>query len=194
LITMFSVMMLLRLFAKFWSYKTANPFWYALIESMPFEAMAIGGSGAWLYKQHPEFVLKLIKMKFLQVVVTGIIMLILIDQLKILNPFSHIITGLITVIVIYYAHLFEKPYIDLKNKYINYLGKISYGIYVYHPLVIGLVAILIKGLAIPTLLSIPLFFVTVILLTILIAYISYNYFEKYFLKIKSKYAVIRNKD
>jgi len=114
LIMMFCIMMLLKVVAKFCSYKTGNPFWYALIESMPFEAMAIGGLGAWFYKQHNKLVLKIIKIKFLQIIITAVIVLILIKQFKIVNPFADIIISIMIVIVIYYAHLLEKPILTLK--------------------------------------------------------------------------------
>ena len=194
LFSVFTLMIGLKLFAKFWSYKSGNPFWYAWASSTPFDAMVIGGLGAWAYKEYPAVILRLSKIRILQWCIAGIVFLILIDRLELLNPFSHLLTAAVTVIVIYYAHLLEKPYINLENRYIHYLGKISYGIYVYHPLVIGLAGLFIKKLAVSAEVKTILFFVIIIVATILLASLSYKYFEKHFLNIKLEYAIVKNND
>lgn len=80
-----------------------------------------------------------------------------------------------------------------KNKTITYIGKISYGLYCYHGVVITL---LIKALMFfdyqetywHTFLIYP---VTIAIVTIIIAHLSYRYFESYFLQLKSnKFSVI----
>lgn len=194
LISMLSIMLVIKVVAKYGSYKTGNAFWYAWAESTPFEAMAIGGLAAWTYKEYPSVVVKIVKWKFLQMVVTALILLLLVDKLKIINPFSHIVTAFVAVMVIYYAHLFKNPWIDLRNKYVDYLGKMSYGIYVYHPMVLGLTGLFIKGLAVSAAVKILLFFTATIFFTLVVAYCSYKYFEKYFLNLKSRYALVKNSD
>lgn len=82
---------------------------------------------------------------------------------------------------------------DLKNilegKLIYYLGKISYGIYMYHFIVL-----------IPVLMAVSKFnfdnsiiiYMLVFTITIAISSLSYHYFEAFFLKIKAKYAFINS--
>jgi peptidoglycan/LPS O-acetylase OafA/YrhL len=65
---------------------------------------------------------------------------------------------------------------------VNYLGKISYGLYMYHNLVPGLTIGIIKNYPILT-------FLINILFTIIIATVSYEFFEKQFLKLKTKFEV-----
>tara|TARA_B100000809_G_scaffold266115_1_gene327408 strand:- start:3653 stop:4762 length:1110 start_codon:yes stop_codon:yes gene_type:complete len=75
-----------------------------------------------------------------------------------------------------------------KNKFITYIGKISYGLYCYHGVVITL---LIKALGLlkfqetywHTFLLYPVFIAVV---TIAISHLSYRYFESYFLRLKTK--------
>lgn len=191
---MLVIMLLVKIITKYWSYKTGNPLWYAWAQSTPFEAMAIGGLGAWLYKEHQGVVLQIAKNKFLQVLITVIIVLAVADKIKLINPFAHILIAVVTVMAIYCAHLFNKPWINLRNRYLDHLGKISYGIYVYHPLVLGLMALAIKDTALQAAVKIGLFFLGTVLFTILIAYLSYNHFEKYFLNLKFKYAMVQSKD
>ncbi len=69
-----------------------------------------------------------------------------------------------------------------------YLGKISYGLYVWHILSIELINITFRNLNYP-IIKIPLAF----LLTIIISSISYRYFEQFFLKFKSNFTRISSR-
>lgn len=77
-------------------------------------------------------------------------------------------------------------YSFLNNKIITYLGKISYGIYMYHSIVIqffGFVYLkLFSKLKISDVLIIIFYNFLVISITIIISHFSYHYFEKYFIK------------
>ena len=68
----------------------------------------------------------------------------------------------------------------LKSKILQYLGRISYGIYVWHILALGI----LNRIYISRILFLD-FFLSVIL-TILLAHFSYYYFEKHFLQFKYK--------
>ena len=79
----------------------------------------------------------------------------------------------------------DKIKISLENKYFNYLGNISYGLYMYHPIGIMLAIFLTVAIGHPTnWLIYPLS----LLFTIIIAGLSYRYFETYFLKFKHKFS------
>jgi peptidoglycan/LPS O-acetylase OafA/YrhL len=85
----------------------------------------------------------------------------------------------------------EKPIKLLDNKPMIYLGKISYGVYMYHAIMMQFVGfIYLKSnlfLKISNLSSILIFNLLVFISTILLAHLSYKYFESYFLKLKYKY-------
>jgi len=80
-----------------------------------------------------------------------------------------------------------KRIINLEWKPLHYLGKISYGIYMYHLLII---TISLKALMLLHLPSHVLLYPISFLLTIIIAAISYKYFETPFLKKKARYTRI----
>ncbi len=81
----------------------------------------------------------------------------------------------------------DKIKISLENKYFNYLGNISYGLYMYHPIGIILAIYLTVAIGHPTnWLIYPLS----LLFTIIIAGLSYKYFETYFLKFKHKFSKV----
>lgn len=79
----------------------------------------------------------------------------------------------------------------VKNRFLNYLGKISYGLYMYHIIALNLVVFLflkLKYIEIFTPeITIILINITTFALTLVMAHLSYRYFESYFLKLKTKY-------
>jgi peptidoglycan/LPS O-acetylase OafA/YrhL len=86
---------------------------------------------------------------------------------------------------------FNNRGLEIKNKFLNYLGTISYGIYMLHCIVIYFVAFIFMKIeqlnVFNDLITIILIFVITIVLTILLAHISFKYFESYFLKLKQKF-------
>ena len=75
------------------------------------------------------------------------------------------------------------------NKFINYLGRISYGIYMYHIIALNLVVFLflkIENLQKLNDVSVILLIYTLTFaITIVLSHFSYKYIETYFLKLKS---------
>lgn len=82
-----------------------------------------------------------------------------------------------------------KPLFVIKNAALNYLGKISYGIYMYH-MIIVYVMLFVLGFYKDTLVAFPLTSVVAINIlviagTILVSHLSYKYLEMPFLKLKA---------
>lgn len=78
--------------------------------------------------------------------------------------------------------------INLENKIFNFLGKISYGLYVYHWLIILFFINILHYLEISNILLYNvLLYVLVLSTTILVSWFSYEKIEKPFLKLKNKY-------
>lgn len=84
--------------------------------------------------------------------------------------------------------LSEKPYPFLENRYLKYLGKISYGIYMMHVFAIHMSAIVLMRTNADKFLNtgwfILIFTSGAVILTLLTAHLSYRYFESCFLKTK----------
>lgn len=77
------------------------------------------------------------------------------------------------------------------NRLIRYLGKISYGLYVFHIGVIWFITNTFQTNKLDT--DIKWSFPMAFMLTILLAIISYELFEKRFLKMKSRFTRIKNR-
>ena len=84
----------------------------------------------------------------------------------------------------------EKRFI-IENKFLNYLGTISYGIYMYHMIALNLVVFIGLKMEIVNLCGFwgSIFFLNIstIIMTIIFAHISFYSFEQFFLKLKSKF-------
>ncbi len=94
--------------------------------------------------------------------------------------------GIITVAIMEYSLLF---FLMLENKVFKYLGKISFGIYIYHLLSVHLANKLLEmnGLTVNNdKFAIYLVAISTVF-SVVSAAISYQYFEKYFLNLKSKF-------
>ncbi|TXD51341.1 MULTISPECIES: acyltransferase family protein [unclassified Polaribacter] len=82
---------------------------------------------------------------------------------------------------------------ELKNvleyKVLNYLGKISYGIYMYHFIVLIPVLMFVSNINLENNI---LIYSLVLSTTIAISSLSYHYFESFFLKRKIKYSYIKS--
>jgi peptidoglycan/LPS O-acetylase OafA/YrhL len=102
------------------------------------------------------------------------------------DMYYHLISMLLFSLVI--GVLSIKPYKILNNKKITYLGKISYGIYMYHSIVIQFIGLLyikiFSKLEISNYLIILFYNLFAVLLTISISHFSYRYFEKFFIKLQ----------
>jgi len=96
--------------------------------------------------------------------------------------FSMILFGLLL------SALSKSPISFLENKILNYLGTISYGIYMFHALAMQFVGLIYIKLNIEVGTSniqyILSYTLLIVLFTIIMAHISFKYYESYFLKFK----------
>ena len=157
-------------------------FQYFLINSM-----AIGGLLAFVYYKYEE----VLKSKLTVGISSLIVIICLIPWILgmhfyVLNDVVYpLIFGLLILVV-----SVSKPLLLLENRIFSYLGKISYGIYVYHWIVIYYVtSFLVKNFG-EVNYFISLTIITI--LTVVLAAISYELMEKRILKFKSKFALIKS--
>jgi len=122
-----------------------------------------------------------------------IIFMVAINKFHISSLIDNEIVGFVTLIIIL-GQITRRNYIlNLENPIMNFIGKISYGIYVYHPLLIFLLAKFINNFHKDSIKNYLFVYSLVIFSTIFVAYISYYYFEKYFIDLKRKFAIINSR-
>ncbi|KAA3649017.1 MAG: acyltransferase [Bacteroidetes bacterium] len=155
-----------------------------------FHCMLIGCYASILYYEKNRIFLKIATHKAIQLLAWVAISLVAVNMFHIASIIDNEIITFITVIIIL-GQITSKGLINLENKLFNFLGKISYGIYVIHPIIIFLCSkILIVKTGFVAFDYIVVYSV-IIGLTILFSYLSFTYFETFFLQIKKKkYTVI----
>ncbi len=155
------------------------------------DLLAIGGLLA-LYHYNHQFKFKLPSFIYFSILFGFLILMSLIDSKDYSNIFyASIKKYLFTIPLIFLLILFifddNKQFEQLKNnKLINYLGKISYGIYLYNSFIIDKLDQFLwlhNHYWIKLILDIGV--------TLVFATLSYEFFEKKFIKIKSKFQVIK---
>ena len=170
--------------------------WYGplklLVAMSKFECMAIGGIGAFFLFSKSNL-LKLFYNKYILLISILSIPLLIYITPNFLQDGIHIVYAILFLTIILNVSNNTLKF-NFENRLFNYLGKISYGIYMYHFMVIPFVLYTIKNylnLQSETALNI-LVYSSVIIITICISAVSYFFIESPFINLKSKYSSIKS--
>lgn len=173
---------LITSFGDYIPYNNAiRAFWH----SFPIDCMAIGGLFSILLFQKSKYLKYIIRNDLFYFSIC-LVTLFIIKGVYI--PYIHyefyaVFFGLI---IINFA-VNNQNKISLENNILNYLGNISYGLYMYHP--IGIVLALYISLSF-TIHTNWLIYPLSLIITIFMAGLSYKYFESFFLKFKIRFSKI----
>jgi len=163
---------------------------YMFIKQTRFDCMLIGAFGAVMYFQKNKIFFNIFSNKILQLISWLLYFLIGFNIIYFPVILAHEIIAVATLILI--IGQIYKPLFSLEIKIFDFIGKISYGLYVIHPIVLYYLSKLFKGLILNEYLKWTLFVAISIFISIIIAWLSYKYFESYFLNFKKKYTVIKS--
>jgi len=125
-------------------------------------------------------IIDLILNNYIHVAATLAIIVIWISDILPHSPATDEIFSILFAIIVANYALNPNVFFKLENKVLNYLGKISFGLYVFHLISFDI----IKNLDIE--ISIFMGFILGIVLTIVISTVSYYAIEVPFLRLKSK--------
>jgi peptidoglycan/LPS O-acetylase OafA/YrhL len=152
------------------------------------EQMAVGAMGAWILFTGNEQVLAIIYKPIVFYINCALGLMLFIV------PIEHwwINYAEAVVFVVFVMNLSTSPRINvsLENKTLNVLGNISYGIYMYHTLCIAFCLFMLRYFEVHKTNFIffnILLYSSSVLLTLVVAYGSYEMFEKRFLELKEKF-------
>ncbi len=157
-----------------------------------FHCMLIGAAGCLLYKMGNQLFLKLIDNKITQIICWFVLFLVVCNKYHITSFIDQEIIAGITLFIIIGQIRIKNRIINLEQKVLEFISKISYGIYIIHPLIIFLLSKVLCDINIYMPIKFVLVYLIVLAVTILISYLSYNYFENYFLNFKKKFAVVKS--
>lgn len=159
-----------------------------------FHTMLIGVIGAILYYQKNHHFLAISTHKITQIISWTVILLIAINKFHIASIIDGELVSVITVFLILGQITKTNNLINLENRFCDFIGKISFGIYVIHPILIFYFYKIIGRFENKAVFNYLFVYILITLTTILFAYLSYEFYEKKFLKLKSKYATIKSED
>lgn len=159
------------------------------------DSMAIGGIGAWVVFKKKDTLLKVLFNKPLQLI-TYLLLLYGLFRGWDFNAFyfNHILYSLAFMIILLNLSVNKNTILSFENKFFNYLGKISYGLYVFHAIAIVVVLkFLMKYSTIENdLVFNGILYIGAFVLSILMAGASYKFIEFKFLKFKNKFAIVKS--
>ncbi len=183
----------LRIGLKFLSVHINNKIPFSIISCMRFDNMAIGALFAIGYYNNLPKLMKVSKSIVVQLLFGFVILLALTNQFNYFSIFGDDVASIITGLFIINQVTGIKKTTLLENRPMIFLGQISYGIYVYHIFVITLLNWLAVKFAWSIFFYKPIFvFAGVLLSTVLVSFLSYQFLEKPFLKLKTRFALIKS--
>lgn len=168
-------------------------FAYNFFSLLRIGCMAIGGIGAYYLYNLDMRILRPIFKPLAQVIVL-IIIVVLIGIGFEMPYFNHDFYSFLFIIVILNLAANPQSLINLENPILDYLGKISYSIYMWHGIAIT-IALHFARYFNPKLddfVSNMLYYMATFVLTIVFSSISYEWFEMKFLKFKHLFAKVQS--
>jgi peptidoglycan/LPS O-acetylase OafA/YrhL len=184
------LLMALKLFIRFVIPGTDSSIAYRFTYYVRFSCMLIGALGATLFHAKHNLFLTIFSSKISQIIAWLIMAIAALNLFHISSVLDHEIIAVVACVLIIGQCTVKNRLINLETGIMDFLGKISFGIYVYHPLIIFLLSKILCNIAIVPVFKYPIVFLSIFLVTILVAYISYTFFEKKFLKMKLNYSTV----
>jgi peptidoglycan/LPS O-acetylase OafA/YrhL len=165
-----------------------------LTRLLRFDAMAFGGLAAYaLYQNRVHGRFRSLIAAMVHPISLGVAILIVAlfwSHTIGFKYFDESICAMCYTILVLHLVAAPKPLLPMENRLMYFLGRISYGIYVYHFFILFVVlgAWRTWGPASPGSLTVSLALLAIAYgLTVLIAYVSFTYFEQWFLRRKTRY-------
>lgn len=158
------------------------------------ESMAIGGLGAWVLYHEKQHILQFIYKPWVQRIAYLAIPILLFITPAFLQNGIHVLHSVLFLVIILNVSTNPKSLLKLENRVFHFLGKISFGLYMYHFLIVTAVIHLTSPL-LPLSertgwLANVLFYGLSFGLSIGISYLSYRFFETPFIRMKSRFTKV----
>lgn len=160
-----------------------------------FDCMMFGALGAFLVFRNSRIIF-LLNNKIIQILAWLVMLTLILNIFQFMNSIIEIfIVELLTLTIIIGQINIKNRVVNLENKIVSYFGKLSFGIYVYHPLLIFILAKISftnSFYEFKEFEKAVIIFLLVIFFTIMISHISYYKYEVKFLKLKHKFSIIKS--
>ena len=156
------------------------------------ECMALGGLGAYVLFNKKEEILRIVYKPISQITSVVIIPILIYFTPTAIEDILHLLFSLSFLVIILNVANNEKSILKFENRIFQYLGRISYGFYMFHVMcIVFTIHFLDKYIGLDNDISKPqhlLLYGLSFLLTVAVSSLSYHIFEKAFIRLKDKYA------
>lgn len=167
-------------------------FAYRYMSMLRIGCMAIGGIGAYYLHNSNQNILKPIFSKPVQIItlITTVILTLTGVEIPYIN---HEFYSFLFLIIILNLAANPKTVVSLENKIMDYLGKISYSIYMWHNIAIISALYIAQSInpKLDDMVTNVVYYISSFIITFLLSSASYELFEKRFLKFKHLFAKIK---
>ncbi|MCC6600475.1 MAG: acyltransferase [Crocinitomicaceae bacterium] len=179
-----------------------SPEWLQVIKRLlamsKIECMSLGGIGAWLLFENRTNWLKWVYHPVAQVSSVVIIPLLIMFAPMALQDGLHIIYGTSFLIIILNAASNPDTFFRIEFRPLDFLGRISYGFYMYHVMIIGFTIHLLDYFFqldrdLSALQNIAVYVIS-FLFTVIVSSFSYYFFESPFIRLKKKVTTVVSSD
>jgi peptidoglycan/LPS O-acetylase OafA/YrhL len=177
--------------AYLFTHNPTNTYLWILVELLEFDCMIIGAITAMILFEKNQKWLDFFMSNFSFFISIAVLFLLLIFKPELYFLKNTIYSILYAVIILNISSNENCP-IKLETKPLNYLGNISYGVYMYHALSISLGIYVIQRLNLDFSTFTAHFFVYVLsfVFSVTLAHLSHHYIESKFLSFKERFVVI----
>lgn len=176
----------------FWKIYGHESVLYKFFSVNRFDCMMIGAIGAILYSSSNSVFLSFFSNKGLQFLSWLLFVALSLNLFSLPLPIAHEVVSLGVLCIIVGQIKIKSRIINLEKNIFDFLGRISYGLYIIHPLVILILSKMFIHLEINRFVKYPLVYLSVIGVSVLISWLSYTYFESIFLRLKKTFAIVNS--
>lgn len=177
------------LFSYFQSHDKYTHAFFLVWGRYPISCMAIGAVYAYMVFTNNDHTTRLKKILFAPWLQWGmlVITVFLLGTKYYFPYFNNEIYAFLLGYQVFNLSANNRPVFSLENRVMNYLGKISYGLYIYHPVAIVCavrICVKLQWSAVVVLYSLSL------VIAIILSAVSYHFFERFFIRKKTAYSVL----
>ncbi|HUC80438.1 MAG TPA: acyltransferase [Flavisolibacter sp.] len=181
--------------AKLFAQLYLGPQYLNFLNLTRLDCMAIGAIGAFVIKSKNKkigiFLNTVIYSPVIQIVCWALFLSAFTLPIHLFSFIDHELYSIAFIVVILNVSMNSKSMVRLENKVFNFLGQISYGIYMYHTLIM-VILVKIVGQLDNSLVSYFSWLAIVLFIVIAIAYLSNKFFEGYFIRLKRRFEIVNS--
>lgn len=163
---------------------------YRIIDDAKIFSMAAGAYYALVIKSKEDGIVNRLLSPWTDIVMVCILIVAFInpEMLPLWNYYKYEFVSVIFAYIVASAATNSNTLFKLEYKALSYLGRISYGFYMYHIFAIYLCLVIVPIES--RIIQYPVAFIV----TVIMSGFSYKYYESYFLKIKKRHAIVVKAD